>query len=325
VFASEKTMRMKRLINHLFISFFGLLPARLARHLMFLLQSHPQIPDRWGVHIRSIHYYDPLPDFRGMTEAQAESRRTFPAIGFDLNAQMELQRSISQKARDELAELARTPAPAGYPFQNDYFGGLDAAVYYALIRHLKPAKVVEIGCGFSTRIADRALKANRAEGAAGRLICIEPFPQPRLTEALLDIELIEKPVQEVPLSLFQELKPNDILFIDSSHVAKFRSDVCYEFLEILPVLAPGVWVHVHDIFFPTDYPAQWLIERRIAFNEQYLLEAFLAHNVSFAPQGCLRWLWLDHAKEMRSLWPAGTLPRDDGNGAASFWMSRSSW
>ncbi|MEQ2005882.1 MAG: class I SAM-dependent methyltransferase [Limisphaerales bacterium] len=292
------------------------------RHLLFLLRSTPRLTDRWGYHVRPIHYYDPLPDFRTITPAQTQARRVSAAIDFDLPAQIELQRQISGPVGDELRALAAQPEPEGFSFVNPYFSALDAAVYYALLRHLKPAKVIEIGCGYSTRIADRALKRNREEGAPGKLVCIEPYPEPRLTEHRLEMELIEKPVEEVPLSMFEGLAGNDVLFIDSSHVAKFRSDVLREFLDILPVIQPGVWMHVHDIFFPHDYPTGWLMEKRIAFNEQYLLEAFLAFNPVFKPRCALRWLWLEHRKEMSACWPAACLPPAEELGAASFWMQR---
>ena len=230
---------MKKLMENLFLLLCRNLPNKLARHLMFLLQSHPRLTDSWGVHVRAIHYYDPLPDFQRITPEQ--TRQTRARLAFDPNmaAQLELQRALSNTATEELKSLATSiPAP-GFPFENGYFCKLDAAVYYALIRHLKPATVIEIGCGFSTRIADIALKRNRAEGLSGRLICIEPYPQARLTEFALEMELIQQPVQEVDLELFSNLKDNDILFIDSSHVAKFQSDVCHEFLNILPVLPSG--------------------------------------------------------------------------------------
>ena len=118
---------------------------------------------------------------------------------------------------------------------------------------------------------------------------------------------------QIDVAFFSSLTANDILFIDSSHTVKFGSDVCYEFLEILPRLAPGVWVHVHDIFFPHDYPAEWLIERRMALNEQYLLEAFLSFNEKFQIALANYWLCLDHPDEAARLWP--------GNGS-SFWMKR---
>jgi hypothetical protein len=128
-------------------------------------------------------------------------------------------------------------------------------------------------------------------------------------------------VERVPLDTFDALEANDILFIDSSHAVKFGGDVCREFLEILPRLKPGVWVHVHDIFFPQDYPASWLINRRLAFNEQYLLEAFLAFNPAFAVRAAHYWLALDHRADAETLAPLSVWPRGD-LGCGSFWMQR---
>ena len=313
---------MKKMIEQLFLLLCRCLPNKLARHAMFVLQSHPKLTDSWGVHVRTIHYYDPLPDFQNITAAQTRQYREHLSFDLNLAAQLDLQRVLSETAAAELQMIAADMTSKGFPFDNAYFSKLDASIYYALIRYLKPATIIEIGCGFSTRIADMALKRNRTEGYPGKLICIEPYPEARLTEFALEMELIRQPVQEVKLEMFQRLKDNDILFIDSSHVAKFQSDVCHEFLTILPTLAPGVWVHVHDIFFPADYPADWLVEKRIAFNEQYLLEAFLAFNHAFTPQCALHLLWLQHTDVMRHCWPDAVLPKPDGNGAASFWMKR---
>lgn len=313
---------MKKLMEHLFLLLCRLLPSKLARHAMFILQSDPKLTDSWGVHIRGIHYYDPLPDFQHITAEQTRQRREPPAFDLNLPAQLELQRVLSSNWATELQHIAADNTSKGFPFDNAYFSKLDAAIYYALIRHLKPATIIEVGCGFSTRIANMALKRNRSEGHLGKLICIEPYPEARLTEFALEMELIQQPVQEVSLDMFRELKGNDILFIDSSHVAKFQSDVCHEFLTILPALAPGVWVHVHDIFFPMDYPATWLVDKRIAFNEQYLLEAFLALNPSYTAQCCLHALWLDHQAAMARFWPTECLPANGQLGAGSFWMKR---
>ncbi len=311
---------MKSLLNRAALGCFRLLPTQVAQHLLFLLRHDTALTDRWGYHIRPIHYYEPLPDFGAITPAQLERRREFPAINFDWPGQLRLLAALAASYRDELAELAAQPEPVGFPFDNEYFAGLDAAVYYALIRHLKPARVIEIGSGYSTRIAAKALARNRQAGNTGRLTCIEPYPQPRLTEAKLDIELIATPVEQLDLEIFSTLAPNDILFIDSSHTVKFGSDVCYEFLEILPRLRPGVWVHVHDIFFPHDYPAEWLVEKRIAFTEQYLLEAFLAFNSAFIVVAANHWLCLDHPEAVECLWPSSQ--RRDYSGHASFWMRK---
>ncbi|HEU4933959.1 MAG TPA: class I SAM-dependent methyltransferase [Pyrinomonadaceae bacterium] len=174
---------------------------------------------------------------------------------------------------------------------------------------MQPQRIIEIGGGYSTQIAAKALAANRK----GKLTCIEPYPE-RLNGS--NVELIQERVEEMNVDFFSTLEANDILFIDSSHTVKFRSDVCYEFLEILPRLARGVWVHVHDIFFPHDYPAEWLINRRLALNEQYLLEAFLSFNKTFAPQLANHWLCLEHNESAARLWP------NADNNSSSFWMRR---
>lgn len=280
-----------------------LIPTAIARHLLFLLRSHPWLADRWGYHIRPIHYYEPLPDFRQITSASLQRRRDSVAIDFHLEAQVALVRRLARTYRGELEALGRDSRSDGFSLANDYFTGLDAAMYYALIRDLKPARVIEIGSGHSTRIAALALQRNRADGRAGELICVEPYPEPRLTEARLEITLVQKPVEELDLEFFAQLEANDILFIDSSHAAKFGGDVCREFLDILPRLKPGVWVHVHDIFFPHDYPADWLIEKRIAFTEQYLLEAFLAFNAGFLVRAANYWLCLDYPEVVHALCP----------------------
>jgi hypothetical protein len=293
-------------------------PAPLARHVMFLLRSNPALADRWEHHVRPIHYYEPLPDFRAITAAGAARRRVSPSIEFDVDGQRRLVRRLGDAYR---AEIAALHSSGGFDFGNEYFAGFDAAMYYAIIRDARPARVIEIGSGMSTRIAALAIGRNRSEGHDGELICIEPFPQARLTDHMPAVTLIERPVEQVALETFDALQANDILFIDSSHAVKFGGDVCREFLEILPRLKRDVWVHVHDIFFPRDYPASWLIDRRWAFNEQYLLEAFLSFNQSFAVRASNHWLALEHRADAEALaaaaiWPAADL------GCGSFWMQR---
>jgi hypothetical protein len=282
------------------LALFRTVPTRAAHHLLFLAQSHPDLADRWGYHIRPIHYYEPIPDFRSITSEQISRPRTYPGIDFRWEQQLALVSELA-KYREELRELE-------FDFDNAYFSGFDAAVYYTLIRHLQPQRIIEIGGGYSTQIAAKALAANRN----GTLVCIEPYPE-RLNGT--NVELIQKRVEEIDVDFFLSLEGNDILFIDSSHTVKFRSDVCFEFLEVLPRLARDVWVHVHDIFFPHDYPAEWLIDRRLALNEQYLLEAFLSFNKSFAPKLANYWLCLEHTETAAGVWA-------NADRASSFWMKR---
>jgi hypothetical protein len=293
---------VKSLLDRTALALFKTVPARAAHHLLFLAQSRPEISDRWGYHIRPIHYYEPLPDFRSITTEQITRRRSNPAIDFRSADQLALIAELSDY-RNELEQLE-------FDFDNVFFNGFDAAVYYALIRHLRPQRIIEIGGGYSTQLAAKTLARN----GKGRLTCIEPYPEARLLDANLDVELIQQPVEQIGVDFFSSLDAGDILFIDSSHAVKFGSDVCYEFLEVLPRLKPGVWIHVHDIFFPHDYPAEWLLERRMALNEQYLLEAFLAFNQSFATQLANYWICLDHPEVASRLW--------SNKSASSFWMKR---
>ena len=294
---------VKSLFDRTALALFKTVPTRAAHHLLFLAQSRPELSDRWGYHIRPIHYYEPLPDFRSITTDQIRRKRPFPAIDFRWEAQLALLDELADY-RDELSRLE-------FDFDNDFFSGFDAAIYYSLIRHLKPQRIIEIGGGYSTRIASKALTANQN----GTLTCVEPYPEDRLNGASLKVELIKKRVEEIDVEFFSCLEANDILFIDSSHTVKFGSDVCYEFLEILPRLARGVWVHIHDIFFPHDYPAEWLIDRRMALNEQYLLEAFLAFNKEFSVELANYWICLDYREPAKRLW-------SNTSSASSFWMKR---
>ena len=316
-------MTPKQLFDRLLVGGMSATPNAFWQHLLHLLRLNPSLPDRWGYHIRPIQYYEPLPDFRQITPAATTDRRRTAALSETMQLPDQLARlqQLAERFGGELAALAAGEGVAAFDFRNDYFANFDAAVYYCLIRDLRPRRVIEIGSGYSTRIADAAMRRNRAEGSDGELICIEPYPRARLTEARLQIRLIQQRVEEVDLALFEQLDAGDILLIDSSHVATFGSDVCREFLEILPRLRTGVWVHVHDIFFPYDYPADWLIAERRSYNEQYLLQAFLSFNAAYETTCALHWLWVDHRQQLIDLWPPA-MNAAGGPSPSSFWMKR---
>lgn len=136
---------------------------------------------------------------------------------------------------------------------------------------------------------------------------------------MLGVRLIRAEVQSVPLSEFEALGENDILFIESSHVLRIGSDVQYEFLEILPRLRPGVLVHVHDVFLPVEYLRRWVMEERRFWNEQYLLQAFLAFNSAFQVVWGGAYMSLRNPDALRSAFPRHDL-RNTSPG--SFWIRR---
>jgi predicted O-methyltransferase YrrM len=226
--------------------------------------------------------------------------------GVDLREEQQLE-----LFRELLPLLAGVPDRRYQPGNGWYDSG-DASVYRAMATWLKPNRVIEVGSGFSTATlldtADICLPALN-------VTCIEPNPD-RLLGLLQSsdgLEVIAAPVQDVPMETFTSLKSDDVLFIDSTHVVKAGSDVVWLFLHVLPRLASGVVVHVHDVFWPFEYPSAWLREGR-NWNEGYLLNAFLCHNDAWRIELFSSWLWQEHP-ELVPLYLRAEKP-------GSFWMRR---
>jgi predicted O-methyltransferase YrrM len=233
------------------------------------------------------HFYSPL-------TSAADTRRglSWPdAPGVDLRD--ERQRELAA----QLEPVLRQPAPGPrYVPANEVFGPADAAVFRAMLSHLRPARLLEVGSGYSTAVA--LDEADHSPGLSGlEITCVEPFPERLLglltTSDADRLTLLRQPVQDVALDVYGQLGPRDILFIDSTHVVKAGSDVIWLFLHVLPRLAPGVIVHVHDVFWPFGYPAAWLAQRR-DWTEAYLLHAFLIGNSDWEILLFPSWLWQCH-------------------------------
>ena len=158
-------------------------------------------------------------------------------------------------------------APPAPRWNQDWFPRLDAASAYAIVRMTRPARIVEVGSGHSTRFMARAVADGRL---ATQITAIDPAP--RASIAGLDVHQLRQPVQACDPRLFATLAPGDILFIDSSHQLKPGSDVEFLFERVLPGLASGVCIHFHDIFLPDEYPAGWAWRR---YNEQAAVAALI--------------------------------------------------
>jgi hypothetical protein len=233
--------------------------------------------ERNGFHITQAHYYSPLPDAARLPADLWDGPRYLnSAFALDSPAMLSMFGQIAPFAA-ELADIPRT-ADSGYYWDNEFFPNFDAIVYYGLCRRFRPAMVLEIGAGFSTLIVLRAAERN----GTTRVRCIEPYPSPALRNIAhrLD-ELIVRPVQDVPMDVYGELRSGDILFVDTSHVSKVGSDLHRILFQVLPALPGGVIIHFHDIFLPREYPSTWVVERNWFWNEQYLLLAFLMFNAAF--------------------------------------------
>ena len=226
------------------------------------------------------HFYSPLPDIRAIRSAKpqifkddAECKEIFLNEGKNL--------SLFEEFKEYYGEMPFAPekkAGLRYYFNNSFFSYGDGVVLYSMLRHFKPRRVVEIGSGFSS-----ALMLDVSEkflNGTVEFTFIEPYPE-RLKEIAgqspAKCKLIQDFVQSVDMSVFRALEKGDILFIDSSHVGKIGSDVLHILFNILPEIKEGVIIHIHDIFWPFEYPEKW-IENGRAWNEVYLLRAFLACN-----------------------------------------------
>jgi hypothetical protein len=236
-----------------------------------------------GVSLTPLHFYFPVPDLKSFAGKDWNACRPCVGVDFRLQEQMErLHTNLLPFAPEWTFPETSTGDKHEFHFNNGFFERVDVEVAYSFVRERKPQRVIEIGSGNTTLVLAAALRKNAAEGYPGELICVQPNPAPFLRSGLKGLtELCPMPVQQVPIELFRSLQANDILFIDSSHVVSMDNDVLYEYLRILPELAPGVLVHIHDIFTPLDYPKTFVMNNLCFWGEQYLLEAFLSFNDHF--------------------------------------------
>lgn len=243
------------------------------------------LPDKYKTYVPLGHYYSPFPD---MEQIKKNEKRIWGRIpetikGINLNRDEqvgllgEFSRYYSEMPfKDHKQEGLR------YYFVNPSYSYADAIFLYSMIRHLRPNRIIEVGSGFSSCVT---LDTNKLF-FDNKIDCtfIEPFPD--LLHSLITkddkmaTKIIPHNIQDVSLEAFSELQANDILFIDSTHVSKIDSDVNYIFFEVLPSLKSGVYIHFHDIFYPFEYPKEWVFEGR-GWNEDYILRAFLQYNNDF--------------------------------------------
>ena len=238
------------------------------------------------------HFYSPIPSsediFRLIPERELQQIANysdfdlkmvqFPDIDVNMNNQFALLQDFEKFYKD-----IKFPENKGskfrYYYDQEYFCYADAIFLYCFLRHTNPKRIIEVGSGFSSAVILDCFENhfNRFP----EITLIEPNTERLLsilkTEDKKNIQILEEKVQEVNPNIFSTLQTGDLLFIDSTHVMKFGSDLQFLFFEVLPRLSDGVIVHFHDIFFPFEYPAEWL-KKGIYWNEAYYLRAFLAYN-----------------------------------------------
>ncbi len=262
-------------------------------------------------------YYSPIPDLRALPAEIWNEADPMKGIAFDLDAQAafletELSESLKEFAPDEAvdARYCYDVSNASYPLP-------DARVLFALVRRLRPQLIVELGSGQTSRVIAQACRMNAADGHKSTYRAYDPFPTaidaglPGLTD-LAGID-----AQTVPEEVFTQLTSGDILFVDTTHTVKLGSEVNRIVLRVLPLLAPGVLVHFHDISLPYEYPRYLFEDYALYWTEQYLLQAFLSMNPNFEVVCAVHALCRDRPKAAAAVGLAG-----EGQDGGAFWVRR---
>lgn len=254
------------------------------------------------------HFYSPIPDYNdiesgGYSHFNAETKE-IPGLDLNVISQLDLINRFSAYSSDIPWTVDGIDPALRYHFDNIYFSYGDAVALFCMMREFHPTKIIEVGSGFSSAamMDTNSLFLNETTD----FTFIDPHTD-RLRSLLKEkdfsrVRLIEQPVQQVSDSEFQSLRQNDILFIDSSHVSKTGSDVGHLVHRVLPGLAPGVIIHFHDILWPFEYPNKWLKAGR-AWNEAFLLLAFLQYNSAFEILFFNSFLEYHHRKTLRRVLP----------------------
>ncbi len=271
--------------------------------------------------VPSGHFYSPIPSLEEVKrdEARIFDRTPSELGGVELSERSQIALLDELKPYyDEMPFGAELKDGLRYFFENDSYSYSDAIFLHCMIRRLQPRRIVEVGSGYSSCVTldtNELFFENRIE-----CTFVDPYPQ-LLLSLIKDadkrrIQLVAKRLQDLDLGRFMELSAGDILFIDSTHVSKTDSDVNYALFEILPSLRPGVYIHFHDIFFPFEYPKHWVYEGR-AWNEDYMLRAFLQYNHKFEIVLWNSYLFRVHKDELLR-----RMPLAEKNPGGSLWLRK---
>jgi predicted O-methyltransferase YrrM len=269
-----------------------------------------QVARAAGQDLVTRNYYSPIPDLESVPSDVFERRSRLTAIDFDTDAQLAVLESLEPF-------LAEFEPPAGWGWGRETYGPVEADVLHAIIRRHRPHRIIELGSGFSSLIIADAARRNAADGSPVSYTAFDPFARNFIRAGVEGLELVARSATEVPSEDLEALGDGDILFVDTTHTVKLASEVNHVILDVLPALAPGVIVHVHDIYLPFEYPRQFF-EQRCFWAEQYLLQAFLTQNPNWDILLPLYSLVRERPAEVSSL--VRTFEPAAGPGA--FWMRR---
>lgn len=230
------------------------------------------------------HYASPIVDTEELKGSTFDRRRTEDkvlGVNIDLDAMERLFRQLASLA--PVLPLPDSQLPTQrYHQQNTMYGIGDAGILSRMIHHFRPGRIIEVGSGFSSAVILDTLDLLNLDA---RCTFVEPYTS-RLESILRPedadrVDIIRKNVQDVDLNIFDDLRRNDLLFLDTTHISKTGSDVNFEIFEVLPRLSSGVIIHFHDIFDKFEYPDKWIYDENRSWNEIYTLRAFLMYNDQF--------------------------------------------
>lgn len=270
-----------------------------------------------GYHVTPAHFYQPVPDTRALG-AGYPGRSSAAGVDLRVERQEGLLRDLSARFGAEWAAVPRrAPSPLSFGLDNDAFTGIDPLVYHGMIRHLRPKRLIEAGSGHSTLLAFDTI---RAHGLDTHLSVIDPEPRWFVRDLARRnasrIDLRTQAVETMDPGFFLALRENDVLFIDTSHVVRTGGDVVFLLLEVVPRLAAGVVVHLHDIYLPYEYPREVVLGDRHFFTEQYLLQAYLAGNAGVEVLFASHLMCRERAELVRAVFPTASL------WGGSFWFRK---
>lgn len=263
---------------------------KLKSNIITLLNKLPHVRNLYKQSLNSFHpnghFYSPIISIEDIKKRETEIWKNVDTDGIiGINLRTEEQKELVKQFTlyyNDIPFKDEKQNDIRYYFKNEYYSYTDAIILYSFIRHFKPKRIIEIGSGFSSAVmldTNELFFENQID-----LTFIDPYSE-RLVSLMKQedkqrVKLIETDVQLIPVNIFQELQAGDILFVDSTHVTKTGSDVNYILFEILPVLNSGVLIHFHDIFYPFEYPKEWVF-KGFNWNEDYILKAFLMYNTKF--------------------------------------------
>ncbi len=275
----------------------------LKTHSKHLLRSIFEIGQRLKFDILPCHFYSEIPNIRILRGTTSWRKpRSFKEVLGDIDSQVAWVDGCTKNYRDALKQFAIHKSAVKMNGSDEGYGEVEADFLYCFIRAQRPKRIVQIGCGVSTAAC---LLAARDEGYSPRIVCIEPFPTAFLQRESQEgrIELVPQKVQDAGFECAGRLGAGDLFFVDSSHTLAPAGELNLIILEMLPRLAPGTYIHFHDIFFPYDYSPDTLSTALFFSHETALLYAFLLMNRDFEIAGSLSMLHHQRLDDLRRFFP----------------------